>query len=52
MSKALRKVIMHRSKLRKHLQQKRTDVNWVNCKKQRNCCVTLLGDLRKNIFKI
>ena len=32
-SKVLRKAIMHRSKLRKHLLQKRRDVNWANYKK-------------------
>ena len=48
MSKALRKTIMHRSKLKKkNIPKKRAGVNWANYKKQRNFCVTLLSPPRR-----
>ena len=51
MSKALRKAIMHRSKLKNIYSKKRTDVNWANYKKQRNFCVTLLRRTKKEYFQ-
>ena len=51
MSKALRKAIMHRSKLKSIYNKKRTDVNWANYKKQRNFCVTLLRRTKKEYFQ-
>ena len=51
MSKALRKAIMHRSKLKNIYNKKRTDVNWANYKKQRNFCVTLLRRTKKEYFQ-
>ena len=48
MSKALRKAIVHRSKLKNKI---RTDVNWANYKKQRNFCVTLLRRTKKDYFQ-
>ena len=50
MSKALRKAIMHRSKLKYIFNKKRADVNWANYKKQRNFCVTLLWRTKKEYF--
>ena len=51
MSKALRKAIMHRSKLKNIYNKNRTDVNWANYKKQRNFCVTLLRRTKKEYFQ-
>ena len=42
MSRALRKAIMHRSKLKNIYNKYRTEDNWANYKKQRNFCVNLL----------
>ena len=47
MSKALRKAIMHKSKLKNVYNKKRADVNWANYKKQPNFCVTLLRITKK-----
>ena len=55
MSKALRKAIMHRSKLKNVYNKKRTDVNWANYKKKKNDGIFVpryFGELRKNMFKI
>ena len=52
MSKAVRKAIMHRSKLKNIYNKKRTDLNWANYKKQRIFVSRYFGELRKNIFKI
>ena len=52
MSKALRKAIMHRSKLKNIYNKKRTDVNCANYKKNRIVVSCYFGELRKNIFKI
>ena len=49
MSKALRKSIMHRSKL-KNITKKRTDATWAY-KKKHNFCVTLLGRNKKDYFQ-
>ena len=51
MSKAVRKAIMHRSKLKNIYNKKRTDVNWANYKKQRNFCVTVLRRTKKEYFQ-
>ena len=51
MSKALRKAIMHRSKLKNIYNKNRTDVNWASFKKQRNFCVTLLRRTKKEYFQ-
>ena len=50
MSKALRKAIMHRSKLKKHNKQ-RTENIWANYKKQRNLCVNLLRKTKTEYFQ-
>ena len=42
MSKALRKAIMHRSKLKNIYDKYRTVDNWANYKRQRNSCVDIL----------
>ena len=51
MSKALRKAIMHRSKLKNIYNKKRTDVNWANYKKQWNLFVILLWRTKKEYFQ-
>ena len=51
MSKALRKAIMHRSKLKNIYNKKRADVYWTNYKRQRNFCVTLLRSTKKEYFQ-
>ena len=51
MSKALRKAIMHKSKLKNIYNKKRADVNWANYQKQRNFCVTLLRRTKKEYFQ-
>ena len=42
MSKALRKAIMHRSKLKNIYDKYRTVDNWANYKRQRNSCIDIL----------
>ena len=49
MTKALRKAIMHRSKLKNIFHKTRED--WNNCKKQRNFCVNLLCKSKKDYFQ-
>ena len=49
MSKALRKAIVHRSKLKNKI---RTDVNWANYKNNGIFVSRYFGELRKTIFKI
>ena len=51
MSKALRKAIIHKSKLKKKHNKKRTDVNWANYNKQQNFFVTLLWRTKKDYFQ-
>ena len=51
MSKALRKAIMYRSKLKSNYYKKRADVNWANYKKRRNFCVMLLRRTKKDYFQ-
>ena len=50
-SKALRKAIMHRSKLKNVYNKEKADINWANYKKQRNFCVTLLWGTEKKYFQ-
>ena len=50
MSKALRKAIMHRSKLKKH-NKYRTENIWANYKKQRKLCVNLLRKTKTEYFQ-
>ena len=51
MSKALRKAIMHRSKLKNIYNKYRTEDNWANYKKQRNFCVNLLRKTKAEYFQ-
>ena len=51
MSKVLRNAIMHRSKFKNIYNEKGTDVNWANYKKQRNFCATLLWRTKKEYFQ-
>ena len=50
MSKALRKAIMVRSKLKNKYNKNRTGENWDSYKKQRNFCVNLLRKTKKYYF--
>ena len=50
MSIALRKAIMVRSKLNNKCNKNRTGENWDSYKKQRNFCVSLLRETKKNYF--
>ena len=50
MSKALRKAIMVRSKLKNKYNKNRTGENWDSYKKQRNFCVNLLRKTKKDYF--
>ena len=50
MSKALRKAIMVRSKLKNKYNKNRTEENWDSYKKQRNFCVSLLRKTKKDYF--
>ena len=50
MSKALRKAIMVRSKLKNKYNKNRTEENWDSYKKQRNFCVNLLRKTNKDYF--
>ena len=51
MTKALRKAIMNRSKLKNIYTKKRTDDHWVYYKNQRNFCVNLLRKTKKDYFQ-
>ena len=51
MSKALRKTIMHRSKLKNIYNNYRTEHNWANYKKQINFCVNLLRKTKTEYFQ-
>ena len=51
MSKALRKAIMHRSKLKNIYNKCRTEDNWANYKKQRNFSVNLLRKTKTEYFQ-
>ena len=50
MTKALRKPIMVRSKLKNKYNKNRTEENWGIYKKQRNFCVNLLRKTKKDYF--
>ena len=50
MSKAVRKAIMVRSKLKNKYNKNRTEENWDSYKKQRNFCVNLLRKTKKDYF--
>ena len=51
MTKTLRKTIMHRLKSKNIYNEKRTDDNCANYKKQRNFCVSLLSKTKNEYFK-
>ena len=51
MSKALRKAIMHRSKLKNIYHNYRKEDNWANYKKQINFCVNLLRKTKTEYFQ-
>ena len=50
MSKAFRKAIMVRFKLKNNYSKNRTGENWDSYKKQRNFCVNLLRKTKKDYF--
>ena len=50
MSKALRKAIMFRSKLKNKYKANRTGENWDSYKNQRTFCVSLLSQTKKDYF--
>ena len=52
MSKALRKAVMVRSKLKNKYNKNRTGENWDTYKKQRNFCVNLLRKTKKDYLMI
>ena len=51
MTKALRKAIMHGSKLKNIFHKTRAKEDWNNYKKQRNFCVNLLRNTKKDYFQ-
>ena len=51
MTKALSKAIMHRSKLKNIFDKTRAKEDWNNYKKQRNFCVNLLRNTKKDYFQ-
>ena len=52
MSKAWRKAIMHRSKLKKNIYNNyRTEDKWENSKRQRSFCVNLLRKINTEYFQ-
>ena len=51
MTKALRKAIMRRSKLKNIFHKTRAKEDWNNYKKQRNFCVNLLRNTKKDYFQ-
>ena len=51
MTKSLRKVIMHRSKLKNIYNKTKANEDWDNYKKQRNLCVNLLRNTEKDYFQ-
>ena len=51
MKKSLRKAIMHRSKLKNIYNKTRANEDWDNYKKQRNFCVNLLRNTKKDYFQ-
>ena len=51
MTKSLRKAIMHRSKLKNIYHKTTANGDWDNYKKQRNFCVNLLRNTKKDYFQ-
>ena len=51
MTKSLRKAIMHRPKLKNIYNKTRANEDWGNYKKQRNFCVNLLRNTKKDCFQ-
>ena len=51
MTKALRKAIMHRSKLKNIFHKTRAKEDWKKYKKQSNFCVNLLRNTKNNYFQ-
>ena len=51
MSKALRKSIIKRSKLRNTFNKKRSSENWQNYKRQRNICSNILKSTKNTFFE-
>ena len=51
MTKALRKAIVHRSKLKNIFRKTRAKEDWNNYRKQRNFCVNLLRNTKKDYFQ-
>ena len=51
MTKTLRKAIMHRSKLKNIFHKTRAKEDWNSNKKQRNLCVNLLRNTKKDYFQ-
>ena len=51
MTKALRKAVMHRSRLKNIFHKTRATEDWNDYKKQRNFCVNLLRNTRKDYFQ-
>ena len=51
MTKVLRKAIMHRSKLKNIFHKTKAKEDWNNYKKQRNFCVNLLRNIKKEYFQ-
>ena len=51
MSKALRKAIMHKSKLKNIYNKYITENNWANYKKQRNFCANILRKTKTEYFQ-
>ena len=52
MSKALRKAIMMRSRMKNLYLKNKSDLNWSNYKTQRNFCTNLLRKTKKSTFQI
>ena len=50
MTKSRRNAIMRRSKVKNRFNETRTETNWSKCKKQRNCCVSLFGETKRDYF--
>ena len=51
MTKALRKAIVHRSKFKNIFHKTRAKEDWNNYRKQRNFCVNLLRNTKKDYFQ-
>ena len=51
MTKSLRKAIMHRSKFKNIYNKTKANEDWENYKKQRNFCVNLLRNTKKDYFQ-